>query len=130
MLLNHLTHFFSRLHRKQLSNCWEICINAARQHVGNEQRLKGSSSAATTPQAGNVPVPVIRIAVRQERGDRFRCLLVGEDIPQAVTSQHQNIIRSVLVLRQRVDPDLNKDNEQKLNDGRCVCIEIFVFSSK
>lgn len=64
-----------------------------------------------------MPVPVIRIAVRQERGDRFRCLQVGEDIPQAVTSQHQNIIRFVLVLRQRVDPDLNKDNKQKLKDG-------------
>lgn len=62
-------------------------------------------------------MPVVRIAVCQERGDRFRSLLVGQDIPQAVTSQHQNIIRSVLVLSQRVDPDLNKDNRQKLKDG-------------
>lgn len=76
----------------------------------------------------NVPVPVIPIAVCQERGDRFRCLLVGEDIPQAVASQHQDIIRSVLVLRHRVDPDLNKDNKQRLKDGWCICIEICVFT--
>lgn len=72
----------------------------------------------------NVPVPIVRIAVCQEWGDRFCCLLVGEDIPQAVASQHQNIIRSVLVLRQGVDPDLNKDNKQKLKDvcHWCICI--------
>lgn len=77
----------------------------------------------------NVPVPVIRIAVCQERGDRFRCLLVGEDIPQAVASQHQDIIRSVLVLRHRVDPDLNRGNKQRLKDGWCICFEIYVFTS-
>lgn len=54
-----------------------------------------------------MPVPVVRIAVRQKRGDRFCGLLVGEDVPQAVASQHQNVIGSVLVLPQRVDPDLS-----------------------
>lgn len=48
MLLNHFIFYYG-LQRNQLSKRWEICINAARQHLGNEPRWKGSSSAATTP---------------------------------------------------------------------------------
>lgn len=54
----------------------------------------------------HVPVLVVRVAVSQETCDRFRYFLVGEDIPQTISSQHQNVISSMLIVHQRVDFDL------------------------
>lgn len=53
-----------------------------------------------------MPVLVVWVAVCQETGDRFRYFLVGEDVPQTVSSQHQNVVTSMLALRQRVHFDL------------------------
>lgn len=56
----------------------------------------------------NLPVLVIRVAVCQETGDGLGHFLVGQDVPQAVSSQHQDVVGSMLALRQRVDFDLKR----------------------
>lgn len=43
---------------------------------------------------------VVWVAVGEEGGDGFGYFLVGEDVPQAVGSHHQNIISPVFILRQ------------------------------
>lgn len=53
-----------------------------------------------------MPVLVVWVAVCQETGDCLGYFLVREDVPQAVCSQHQNVVGSMLALRQWVDFDL------------------------
>ena len=63
---------------------------------------------------------VVGVAVCQETGDRFGDFLVGEDVPQTVSSQHQDIIGPVLALRQRVNPDLKVSVEKGTRVERCM----------
>lgn len=48
---------------------------------------------------GSRPVQVIRVTVGEERGHGLGYFLVGEDVPEAVGSHDQNIIRPVLILQ-------------------------------
>lgn len=61
----------------------------------------------------NLPVLVIRVAVCQETGDSLGHFLVGQDVPQAVGSQHQDVVGSMLALRQRVDFDLKRRRRRR-----------------
>lgn len=54
----------------------------------------------------NLPVLVIRVTVGQETGDRLGHFLAGEDVPQTIGPQHQNVVGPVFVLRERVHFDL------------------------
>lgn len=60
---------------------------------------------------------VVWVAVCQETGDGFSYFLAGEDVPQTVGSQHQNVVSSMLALRQRVDFDLKVKGGKKRGKG-------------
>lgn len=64
----------------------------------------------------NSPVLVIWVTVCQETGDWLCHFLIGENIPQTVSSQNENVISSMLALGQRVNSDLGARGKHiKLN---------------
>lgn len=68
-----------------------------------------------------MPVLVIGVTVGQERGDRLGYFLIGEDIPETVSSQHEDVIGAMLVLRERVNFNLQvKRMMTEKSELRCM----------
>lgn len=64
---------------------------------------------------------VVWVAVCQKTANCFSYFLVGEDVPQTISTQHQNVVSTMLALRQRVDFDLKvmggKEQTRVESDG-------------
>lgn len=58
--------------------------------------------------AHNAPVEVVRVTVGEEGGDDFCYFLVGENVPESIGSHDQDVVGSVLVLRQVINFNLKQ----------------------
>lgn len=66
-------------------------------------RLSGEGGGAN-----NKPVEVVRVTIGEEGGDDFCYFLVGEDVPESIGSHDQDVVGSVLVVRQVIDFNLKQ----------------------
>lgn len=65
------------------------------------------------------PVKVVGVTVGQERGDGFSYFLVGQNVPESVRPHDQDVVGSVLVVRQVVNFHLKQERELAVHTRFC-----------
>lgn len=68
--------------------------------------------------ANYTPVKIVGVTVGQERGDGFCYFLVGENVPESICPHDQDVVGSVLVVRQVINFNLKQQRELALRTLR------------